>query len=276
MRDTRTKRRRESARTPSEPGVRQLTFSRRGGARRGAGRKPRGDRPLVSHAAREVLAARHPVLVTLKLQRGLPSLRRVETRSVLHRAFRAGADLHAMRLVHFSIQSNHIHALVEACDERALSRGMQGLAVRIVRGLNRSWGRAGRALADRYHARILRTPREVRYALAYVLCNARKHGVSVAGIDPYSSGASFDGWCEGRNTIVMTLTALTTPVVRARTWLLMIGWRRHGRIEIEHVPGRVRRPAPRSESGVSCTPARSLNSLSRSLARRQRRARPFS
>ncbi len=237
MRDTRTKQRRTSARARREPIVRQLTFSRRGGARRGAGRKPKGEKPLVSHAAREVLAARHPVLVTLKLQQGLPSLRRVETRTLLHRAFRAGNDGHGLRIVHFSIQSNHIHAVVEARDERALARGMQGLAVRVVRGLNRAWNRTGRALADRYHARILRTPREARYALAYVLCNARKHGVSVAGIDPYSSGAAFDGWRGELHTVVMTLTASTPPVVRAQTWLLTIGWRRHGCIPIDHVPG---------------------------------------
>ncbi len=227
---------RESGRSRESraPKIQQLTFPRRGGARRGAGCKPKGAKALVSHDARPPLAARFPVLVTMKLQPGLPSLRHHREREVIREGLRAARDRHGMRLVHFSIQSNHIHALIEASDAQALSRGMQGLSVRIARALNRAWGRVGRIFADRYHARILRSPREVRYALAYVLNNARKHGVHVGGIDPYSSGAAFDGW-RNRMTCIF---ASALPVSPPHSWLLSIGWRRHGRIGVDEVPGR--------------------------------------
>ena len=215
--------------------VTQLTFSRRGGARRGAGRKPKGAVALVSHATRAALGARTPVLVTAKLAPGLPSLRRGAARSLAWRALGAAKSRFDVRVIHFSLQSNHLHVIVEARDERALGRAMKGICVRIARALNHSAHRRGRVFADRYHARQLRTPREVRYALAYVLNNARKHAVRVEGIDPYSSGAAFDGWRErGAREL---LGAPAPPVLRARSWLLTKGWRRRGLVSVTELPG---------------------------------------
>jgi putative transposase len=117
---------------------------------------------------------------------------------------------------------------------------MKGLCVRIARALNHALERAGRVFADRYHARHLRTPREVRYALAYTLSNARKHGVRVEGIDPCSSGAAFDGWRErgARALAVLACPSLAVPpVAAARSWLLRTGWRRHGLLGIADSPG---------------------------------------
>src|SRR5207249_1642595 len=98
------------------------------------------------------------------------------------------------RIVHFSVQTNHVHVLVEAEGTRALRRGMQGLGIRLAKAINRLLQRRGRVWSDRYHARALRTPREVRHGLVYVLLNGRKHRVSGRGIDPCSSGAWFLGW----------------------------------------------------------------------------------
>jgi hypothetical protein len=114
--------------------------------------------------------------------------------------------------------------LVEADGRESLSRGMQGLAIRMARALNRAWTRTGKVFADRYHAHVLRTPREVRNALAYVLGNARKHGARLLeAIDPFSSAAWFESWSD------------SAPVARARTWLLRVGWRRRGAIRAASV-----------------------------------------
>jgi hypothetical protein len=127
-----------------------------------------------------------------------------------------------------------IHVLVEASDERALTRGMTGLAVRIARGINKLFRRVGAVFSDRFHARILTTPREVRNALVYVLQNARKHGAWRARRpDAYSSGACFDGWKEElRNPAESSARFLA----RACTWLLSSGWRRHGLIGPTELP----------------------------------------
>lgn len=221
-----------------------LPFKRWGGKRKGAGRKPGGERAGASHKARALLASRYPVHVNVKVKEGLPSLRQGAERETLIEAFRAGAERFGFRLVHYSIQTNHVHFLVEAKDRRALSRGMQGLKIRMARRLNRLWGRQGRVFADRYHDVILKTPRQVRNALVYVLHNvlrhARRHGKRIGkALDVCASGRWFDGWRDERNTHVPEGTP--RPTVHARTWLLGTGWRTRGggRIGLDEMPAGV-------------------------------------
>src|SRR5262245_6817783 len=222
---------------------REFGFTNWGGKRRGAGRKPKSERAGVSHAKRPRLCSRHPALVTLKLRDGLPSLRYTEAHDVLVRSFVASSEGEPFRVVEYSVQTNHLHLIVEASDERALSRAMNGLASRIARALNSLWRRSGRVFADRYHARALETPREVRNALAYVLLNARKHGAWRASRpDPYSSGPSFDGWRTTPETSESWSTddrveededadSILRRLPEARTWLLSRGWQRRGLID---------------------------------------------
>ncbi|MFP6665142.1 MAG: hypothetical protein VCC00_13120, partial [Deltaproteobacteria bacterium] len=138
-----------------------------------------------------------------------------------------------------SVQSNHMHLLVEAENADCLSRGMQGLSVRLARGLNRVFGRRGRLFPDRFHHRVLKTPREMRNALAYVLLNARKHGERAVRrwLDPHSTAAFFDGWIGPVNR---PHTAATPPRRHAatppRSWLMRLGWRRRGLIPPDMVP----------------------------------------
>jgi REP element-mobilizing transposase RayT len=211
----------------------EFGFTNWGGKRRGAGRKRTGERARVSHAKRAKLAARFPVLVTLRLRDGLRSLRTDATNAFLRSALAAGS-CGSFRVIEFSIQTNHLHAIVEAGDERSLSRAMNGLATRIARGLNRLWQRAGRVFDDRYHARVLTTPRAVRTALVYVLSNGRKHGVwRASASDVYSLAPSFEGWKGGIEKGARSKPRL---LERARTWLLSIGWRRHGLLDPLELP----------------------------------------
>jgi REP element-mobilizing transposase RayT len=113
--------------------------------------------------------------VTVKLRQHLPRLRNRKERAALLTHFARGKDRLGFRLLHFAILNDHLHFVVEAKDRTALSRGLQGLLIRLARGLNKLWGRKGKVFADRYHDRALKSPREVRNALVYVLGNGRKH-----------------------------------------------------------------------------------------------------
>jgi len=201
-----------------------------GGRRAGAGRKPTG-RAGVRHGRRDAPQGRFPAHVTLKMKRHVWNLRRGRCFGVVSTALQRGCDRFGTRVVEFSVQGDHIHLIVEAEDARAMRRAIGGIEVRIARGLNRAMGAAGPVFADRYHSRLLRTPREVRNALHYVLNNARKHQrrISWRWIDPFSSGAWFDGWID-RNP------RPGSPLPRARTWLLARGWRRRGLLETGSVP----------------------------------------
>src|SRR4029453_13187693 len=221
-----------------------LPFRQWGGRRKGAGRKPNGPRAGVSHLARPGLAGRFPVHVTLRLRDGIPSLRTGRMHAAL-RACLAEANARASktgrgRVVHYSIMPNHLHLLWEARDREALSRGVQGLATRMARAVNRVAERTGRVFGDRYHARILKTPREVRRALAYVLNNARHHRLvrdhtREAWVDPHRSAARFHGWRGGAGG--RGAAPFAVPVARARTWLLSVGWRRQGLLDPGAPPG---------------------------------------
>ncbi len=137
-------------------------------------------------------------------------------------------------MVHFSVQGDHVHLIVEAHDKVALSSGLRGLSIRAARALNRAAGRSGRIWADRYHARDLATPREVRHALCYVLHNGRKHGRQIRSADPCSSARWFDGWRD--HAPIFDFATDPPPVVRPRTWLLTTGWRRRGLLRLDEMP----------------------------------------
>ncbi len=213
----------------------QLPFRSWGGARPGAARKPAGARAGVSHRPRAKLAARHPVHVTVRVREGLPALRNRRVYAVLRGAFAAGCDRFGFRLAHYSVQRDHVHMIVEAKDRHALTRGMQRMLIRVEKALNRLWGRKVSVFAERYHDRVLRTPKEVRSCLVYVLNNARRHGLRLAqGLDFFASGCWFDGWREEVRTRGMPVAC---PVASGRTWLLCVGWRRRGLIRLSEVPG---------------------------------------
>jgi hypothetical protein len=143
--------------------------------------------------------------------------------------------------VEFSVQSDHLHLIVEAGDGGALSSGVRGLAIRLARAINRALRRCGRVWADRYHARALSTPRAVRHALVYVLMNFKKHGVVGAELDPCSSASWFAGFQQPpeipRNG--------PRPIATARTWLACVGWRRHGLIDLRERPKNSSATCPR-------------------------------
>jgi REP element-mobilizing transposase RayT len=167
------------------------------------------------------------------VRREVGGLRNKRCYRAIEKAFIAGCRREGFRVCHHSVQRNHIHLIVEARDSRALSRGIQGLSIRIARKLNRTLGRRGKVFADRYFARILRTPREVRNALGYVLNNAARHrfgkkrtGWQEYWFDPYSTASYFDGW--RRKASVRVVPTGPLPMAEPETWLLRVGWRRHG------------------------------------------------
>jgi len=228
----------------------ELTFRCWGGARKGAGRKParRGQR-RARHRRRPKLTRRNPVHVTLKVGRDIGNLRAKKRRQVIRRAFAEAGRCVDARIVDWSIQKNHLHLVVEADATRALSRLMQGFGIRVAKGLNRLLGRTGSVFVERYHARVLQTPAEIRNARAYVLNNYRRHAatrghvIASGWVDPCSSWVWFDGWRDldaEHRAIARKARAGPPLAMPARGYLLRTGWRRRGLVRVDEVPGRRR------------------------------------
>jgi len=173
----------------SSRGQTKFEFRTHGGKRAGAGRKPKGDKAGMPHTRRPAFASRLPVHVTVRMLPHVWNLRSRRSWRVVGRSLEFAAYRFKTRLCEFSIQGNHIHLVVESDGQQLLAMAMQGLNVRIARGLNRMMGRRGRVFADRYHAHILRTPTEVRHAVHYVRQNLAKHtgAARLIGHDEYSS-----------------------------------------------------------------------------------------
>ena len=194
--------------------MQQLALSLKtwGGRRKGAGRKPNGAKAGVAHLARARFPEQHPVHVTLRTLQGVGYLRGYRRYQAILAALREAKERYDLRFIHYSVQGNHLHLMVEADGAGSLSRGVQGLAVRLARALNRAASRRGKVFADRYHAHVLASRREVARALRYILENFRHHlreDVAPRGEDLCSSAA----WMR----IPLPDEA---PVVRPRTWLL--------------------------------------------------------
>jgi putative transposase len=192
----------------------QFAFPKRGGNRHGAGRPrlhpaPGLIGPGVPHLKRSPFFSARVVHVTQRVRPGVGYLRRQSAASVLQQAFRDAAMRLGTRIVHYSIQGNHLHLIVEAEDAQALSRGIQGLAIRIARRLNARLGRRGAVFADRFHSRVLESRREVANAVRYVLGNYRHHGrehLPSRFVDPLA-------------------TSSDSPLTAPKLWLLRVGWR---------------------------------------------------
>jgi REP element-mobilizing transposase RayT len=217
----------------------------RGGWRPGAGRKP-GPNPAVRHLSRESFPSRHPCHVTLKVRKGVPSLRNARVVHEVEDSFRRGCERAGFRINHYSLQDDHLHAIVEAKGPEALGRGMMSLAARFARAVNRALRRTGPVLADRYHLHVLRSPKEVWRALRYVLLNGRRHAAKARGgkelrgparLDPASSARWFDGWRHGASGSDPRAGPGPPAVARPHTWLLSRGWRRWGLLDPADVPG---------------------------------------
>jgi hypothetical protein len=202
------------------------------------GRKVRADRQglgFQAHVARPVHDARHPVHVTMRRVRLGPSFRVQLVRRAIE------AELYVVkardvRVVHYSIQDNHLHLMVEGADRADLGRQMKLLFSRIAMAVNRIARRAGKLFADRHHRHELKTPTEVRRALVYILFNDRKdrRRSRSTALDEASSAIWVTDWSPTSAPTAETLALRRAnypngpPITEPTTWLARFGWRRAG------------------------------------------------
>jgi putative transposase len=176
----------------------------------------------------------NPVHVTLRAFSR--SLRAQQVARTVLGAIRASSRVQ-FRVVHYSVQENHLHLIVEADDKQSLSNGARGLEIRIARRVNRLLFRRGRFWADRWHGRALASPSRLRNALVYVLQNRKKHAkhADEPALDVLSSAQWFDGYSR---PIPVGFRSLGPPGAAPKTWLLAVGWRQRGLIDWHETPAR--------------------------------------
>ena len=230
----------------------QQELFRRGGKRRGAGRKPSGDRAREGHDARPEFKPYHALHVVTRVVPAVGSLRRRTMYKALRDASITAALRERFRIVHISLQRDHVHLIVEAQNKAALARGMQGFLISAARHIGAAlekegWRRCGKVFADRYHLTVATSPTQARNAISYVMNNWRKHEEDRQGlastwlVDPFSSGISFPDWTELEDQPWMwPIRETYDPLMvrRPQGWLLREGWKLAGPISAREVPGK--------------------------------------
>lgn len=158
-----------------------------GGRREGSGRR-RLHSTGVGHRTREKVSHRTPLHVNFRYR---THVRNKETLRLLKKAI-VNSRKHGLKVLHYSFQSNHIHLILEANSNEVLTRGMRSLTITFAKGLKK-----GRVQIERYHLHVLRTLREAKNAILYVLFNQQKHERGrCSEIDEYTSLLSLDGRLE--------------------------------------------------------------------------------
>jgi REP element-mobilizing transposase RayT len=231
----------------------QQELFRRGGKRKGAGRRPKGARAGSLHQQRPTIKPQHALHVVMRVVPAVGNMRRRSLYKAMRDATITAALRERFRIVHVSIQRTHVHMLVEAENQRALGRGMQGFQISAARNINTALGvdkyrrRRGPVFADRYHLTVITSPTQTRNAIGYVLSNWRKHKEDQQGlastwlVDPFSSGILFPNWKELEDKDVMWPWRETYDplmVRRPQGWLLSEGWKKAGSISARDVPSK--------------------------------------
>jgi REP element-mobilizing transposase RayT len=235
-------------------GEQLLLIKQRGGKRRGAGRRPKGERAGSPHRERPFHDARYPVHVVLRAVRAVGNLRRRSVYHAIRKATRTTARREDFRIVHLSIQHDHVHLLIEANDKAALASGMQGFQISAAKHLNAAISkerpgpaRRGSVFPDRYHPVVIKSPTQARHALSYVINNWRKHQEDRSAItrgwdvDWFSSAPMFRDWQEhDGKAVLLELPPRYDPLLvhPPKTWLLSAGWKISGPVSYRAVPSR--------------------------------------
>src|SRR5690349_9289268 len=154
---------------------RELVFRTWGGKRKGAGRKRSGERRRVPHLRRCEFRADQPLHVTLRVRDDVGRLRVKGVLAAVAEALRVVGEREDLRIVHTSIQNNHLHLYCESPSRVALANGMRAFKTSVGRRINAVMRRSGPVFADRYHYEVVKTPKQARAVLCYVMNNWRKH-----------------------------------------------------------------------------------------------------
>ena len=200
------------------------------------------------HRRRPFIDWERPMHITIKVRdrERYGHFRHSGFRPHFRRAIRNAHDK-GLHIIHFSVQMNHIHFLVETESRFVLHRALKSLNTTLAIALKRFRtevlqlkNERGRVFQDRYHLHVLHSPRATRNALRYVLLNSAKHLRSPRPtVCLHSTAALFREWgalfgnswrafflIPKRETILAARARLTTLELSAPvSELLRVRWR---------------------------------------------------
>ena len=150
-----------------------------------AGRKPIHDAGI-RHTARPFLKRPASLHLTIKVRKNKAEIKNKSVLKLLKHAIQ-NARRQGLRVVHYSLEYDHVHLLIEAENNTILGKGMQSFGVTMAKGINRLKKLKGSVYKHRYHFRMISSVRQLKYVMNYIFTNGMKHKRSNSIQDPFNS-----------------------------------------------------------------------------------------
>ncbi len=160
--------------------MKQLTLQKKK-----TGRKAINDKGI-RHISRDRIFNPTSLHLTIKVRENKADIKTKLILKALHHAIKR-ARLKRLRVIHYTLEYNHLHLLVECDNHKRLGKGMQAFGISIAKAINRIKLLKGAVYKHRYHLRKITSGRDLKNVLHYIFNNGIKHKRATSIIDPYNS-----------------------------------------------------------------------------------------
>lgn len=150
-----------------------------------AGRPAKWDRSI-RHIRRERISKPTSLHLTIKVRENKADIKSKRILKSLHHAIMR-ARLKKLKVIHYTLEYNHVHLLVEALDHKVMHQAMQALGISFSKAINKAKAAKGGVYKHRYHLRKLASSKELRNVLHYIFSNGVHHRRTTSMLDPYNS-----------------------------------------------------------------------------------------
>ncbi len=180
--------------------------------RKGAGRPALHD-PGIRHTNRPHIKKPASLHLTIKVKKKKAEIKNKSVLKILKRAI-LNARKQGLRVIHFSLEYDHVHLLIEADNNLILGKGMQAFGVTLSKAINRLKKLKGGVYKHRYHFRQISSTRELKIVMNYIFTNGLKHGTAKSILNPFNSiqaEKKFRLFYEGKMELDLNLCRILDP-----------------------------------------------------------------
>lgn len=140
----------------------------------------------IRHLARPHLKKPSSLHLTIKIKKIKADIKNKSILSILKRAI-LNARKKGLRVLHYSLEYDHVHLLIEAENNTILGKGMQAFGVTLSKAINRVRKLKGGVYKHRYHFRQISSARELKNVMNYIFSNGMKHKTAMSIVSPFNS-----------------------------------------------------------------------------------------
>lgn len=180
---------------------------------KGAGRPAIHDRGI-RHIARDEIKKLTPLHLTIKIEKDKAGLKNKFILKSLHSSIKKARKI-GLKIIHYTLEYDHVHLLVETDNKTALARGMQSFGISFSKSINKIKKAQGKVFKTRYHYRKLKTPAEVKNVFNYIFGNSLKHKKAISIVSPYNSLMAIDNF----SNLYPGFEEMIEDIIRKSTYL---------------------------------------------------------